>query len=161
MPLVPPTAAAARDVMSWYFDFSVNSFIFSFFFLSPSYPYEGSLAWWVGDEPVLFGPPSLPSFTCFLFSGVFFPLSFPLACPFWLMLGVSFCLFYFCFIFIFVFVCFLIIILFLFWFLFLFFSYSLFQCISVADVCMLCLSYPVLGRDIALSNALRCIISVS
>ena len=32
---------------------------------------------------------------------------------------------------------------------------------SVADVCMLCLSYPVLGHDIALSNALRCIISVS
>ena len=26
---------------------------------------------------------------------------------------------------------------------------------------MLCLSYPVLGHDIALSNALRCIISVS
>ena len=41
------------------------------------------------------------------------------------------------------------------------FRISLFQCISVADVCMLCLSYPVLGHDIALSNALRCIISVS
>ena len=59
------------------------------------------------------------------------------------------------------FICFLIIILFLFLFMFLFISYSLFQCISVADVCMLCLSYPVLGHDIALSNALRCIISVS
>ena len=52
-------------------------------------------------------------------------------------------------------------VLFLFLFLFLFISYSLFQCISVADVCMLCLSYPVLGHDIALSNALRCIFSVS
>ena len=41
------------------------------------------------------------------------------------------------------------------------FRISLFQCISVPDVCMLCLSYPVLGHDIALSNALRCIISVS
>ena len=41
------------------------------------------------------------------------------------------------------------------------FRISLFQCISVADVCMLCLSYPVLGHDIAWSNALRCIISVS
>ena len=74
MPLVPPTAAAARNVMSWYFDFSVNLFIlfYFYFFLSPSYPYEGSLAWWVGDEPVLFGPPSLPSSTCF-FPGYFFP----------------------------------------------------------------------------------------
>ena len=32
MPLVPPTAAAARNVMSWYFDFSVNLFFFFFFF---------------------------------------------------------------------------------------------------------------------------------
>ena len=31
MPLVPPTAAAARNVMSWYFDFSVNFFFLSFF----------------------------------------------------------------------------------------------------------------------------------
>ena len=81
MPLVPPTAAAARNVMSWYFDFSVNLFILFYFifFLSPSYPYEGSLAWWVGDEPVLFGPPSLPSSTCFFFPGYFF--SFPFFPP--------------------------------------------------------------------------------
>ena len=50
---------------------------------------------------------------------------------------------------------------FCFCFCFCLFRISLFQCISVADVCMLCLSYPVLGHDIALSNALRCIISVS
>ena len=30
-PLVPPTAAAARNVMSWYFDFSVIFFFFFFF----------------------------------------------------------------------------------------------------------------------------------
>ena len=46
-------------------------FFFFFFFLSPSYPHEGSLAWWVGDEPVLFGPPSLPSFPGYFFP--FFP----------------------------------------------------------------------------------------
>ena len=82
--------------------------------------------------------------------------------------------FIFCFIFIFVLSLFLFVFLFCFCFLFLFFVFvfcfcfcfclfriSLFQCISVADVCMLCLSYPVLGHDIALSNALRCIISVS
>ena len=73
----------------------------------------------------------------------------------------SFCLFHFCFYFYLCFIFFLIIVLFLFLFLFLFISYSLFQCISVADVCMLCLSYPVLGHDITLSNALRCIIPVS
>ena len=50
---------------------------------------------------------------------------------------------------------------FCFCFCFCLFRISLFQCISVADVCMLCLSYPILGHDIALSNALRCIISVS
>ena len=89
---------------------------------------------------------SFPSFGSPFRLGCFFVFPF--------ILFVSF-LFYF----IFVFICFLIIILFL--FLFLFISYSLFQCISVADVCMLCLSYPVLGHDIALSNALRCIFSVS
>ena len=50
-----------------------TDFFFFFFFLFSSYPYEGSLAWWVGDEPVLFGPPSLPSFTCFFFPGYSFP----------------------------------------------------------------------------------------
>ena len=50
-------------------------------------------------------------------------------------------------------------------FVFVFLNYVLFslvfQCTSVSGVCMLCLSYPVRWHDIALSNAFRCIISVS
>ena len=75
----------------------------------------------------------------------------------------SLCLFHFLFYF---YLCFYLFSYFVFVFCFCFcfclFRISLFQCISVADVCMLCLSYPVLGHDIALlSNASRCIISVS
>ena len=70
----------------------------------------------------------------------------------------SFCLFHFLFYF---YLCFYLFSYFVFCFCFCLFRISLFRCMSVADVCMLCLSYPVLGHDIALSNALRCIISVS
>ena len=93
---------------------------------------------------------SFPSFGSPFRLGCFFDFPF--------ILFVSF----FVFIFIFVFYLFsYFVFVFCFCFCFCLFRISLFQCISVADVCMLCLSYPVLRHDIALSNALRCIISVS
>ena len=86
--------------------------------------------------------------------------------PGWVVSSISpsFCLFHFLFYFylcFYLFSYFVFVFVFCFCFCFCLFRISLFQWFSVADVCMLCLSYPVLGHDIALSNAFRCIISVS
>ena len=99
---------------------------------------------------ILFYYVSFPSFGSPFRLGCFFDFPFILFVSFFVLFFLCFYLFsYYHFVFVFVFV----------FVYFVFLSSNVFLLLTY--VCMLCLSYPVLGHDIALSNALRCIISVS